>query len=345
MPLLTIDNLHLEIQRPGSHISVLHGVNLSIEAGTIVGLVGETGSGKTITAMSILNLLPRGARFTAGTIEFDGTDLRQANAAAIRQLRGRAIGTIFQQPRAALNPTRTAVAQLADRYCDLLDMSRRAAESAAFDLLRQVGIPDPQVRGHQYPHQLSGGMCQRVMVATAIATGPRLLLADEPTTGLDVTLQDQILRLIVNLSQERNMAVLLITHDLAVVAQTCQRVAVMYAGEVVEDGPTETVLRQPQHPYTVGLVEAVTELEAGRRPVAIQGVVPRFRRPPAFCPFVARCPHAFDRCHAERPQLRQTAAAHKDVHSATHRVACHLFDAENAADAAPQPHRAHGEAA
>ncbi|MBI1294333.1 ATP-binding cassette domain-containing protein [bacterium] len=316
MPLLSIQDLHLEISRPGSHVSVLHGVNLHVDAGEIVGLVGETGSGKTLTAMSILNLLPSGARFTAGVIHFDGVDICRADAEQIHQLRGRAIGAIFQQPRAALNPTRPVVDQVADRYADLLGLGRRAALDAAFEQLRQVGIPDPRVRGKQYPHQLSGGMCQRVMVAMAIAAGPRLLLADEPTTGLDVTLQDQILRLITNLSQAAGMAVLLITHDLAVVAQTCQRVAVMYAGEVVESGPTDEILSRPKHPYTVGLIEAVAGLEAGRRPEAIPGVVPRFRQPPHFCPFVDRCPRAFDRCRVERPQLRALNGQE---------VACHLY--------------------
>ncbi|MEZ4635368.1 MAG: ABC transporter ATP-binding protein [Caldilineaceae bacterium] len=307
-----------EISRPGSHVSVLHGVDLHVDAGEIVGLVGETGSGKTLTAMSILNLLPPGARFTGGQIVFDGVDVCAADNEAIHRLRGRAIGTIFQQPRAALNPTRPAVEQVADRFCDLLGMGRRLALDAAFDLLRRVGIPDPRVRGRQYPHQLSGGMCQRVMVAMAIAAGPRLLLADEPTTGLDVTLQDQILRLITNLSREEGMAVLLITHDLAVVAQTCRRVAVMYAGEVVETGPTDEILNRPKHPYTAGLIEAVAGLEAGRRPAAIPGVVPRFRRPPHFCPFVERCPRAFDRCRVERPTLRAMNGQE---------VACHLYDA------------------
>ena len=321
MSLLSIRDLGLEIQRPGSHISVLHGVNLDVEPGEIVGLVGETGSGKTLTAMSILQLLPAGANFTQGSIRLDGKELIGASQREILAMRGRAVGTIFQQSRAALNPTRPVVEQIADRYRDLLGHSRAEARNAAYALLGRVGIPDPHLRGLQYPHQLSGGMCQRVMVGMAIAAGPRLLLADEPTTGLDVTLQDQILNLIRELATDqatsRGMAVLLITHDLAVVAQICQRVVVMYAGSVVESGTVEQVLYRPQHPYTQGLVNAVASLEAGERPVSIPGVVPRFRYSPTYCAFVDRCPHAFDRCRHLRPPLVEQNNASA--------VACHLY--------------------
>ena len=318
MTLLSIRNLGLEIQRPGSQISVLHGVNLDIAAGEIVGLVGETGSGKTLTAMSILQLLPAGARFTQGQITLDGVEMLGAPRRQVEQMRGRSVGAIFQQPRAALNPTRPIVEQVADRYRDLMNHSRNDARTAAYELMARVGIPDPHERGRQYPHQWSGGMCQRVMVGMAIAAGPKLLLADEPTTGLDVTLQEQILRLIRGLAEEQNMAVLLITHDLAVVAQTCRRVAVMYAGSVVESGPAAAILHDPQHPYTRGLVQAVATLERGERPVAIPGVVPRFRRMPDYCAFADRCPKAFDRCRAVRPALRaltpdRSAACHLDL--------------------------------
>jgi oligopeptide/dipeptide ABC transporter ATP-binding protein len=228
------------------------------------------------------------------------------------------VGAIFQQPRAALNPTRPIVEQVADRYRDLLNYTRHDARTAAHELMARVGIPDPEERGRQYPHQWSGGMCQRVMVGMAIAAGPRLLLADEPTTGLDVTLQEQILRLIRRLAVEQNMAVLLITHDLAVVAQTCNRVAVMYAGSVVEAGPAAAILHTPQHPYTQGLVQAVATLERGERPIAIPGVVPRFRQMPDYCAFADRCPHVFARCRVERPALHgltpeRSAACHLDL--------------------------------
>lgn len=317
MSLLSIRNLGLEIQRPGSHISVLHGVNLDIEEGEIVGLVGETGSGKTLTAMSILQLLPAGAKFTGGSIRLANDELLGVSQHYMQEIRGRTVGTIFQQSRAALNPTRPIVEQVADRYRDLLGYPLADARSAAYELLARVGIPDPQARGQQYPHQLSGGMCQRVMVGMAIAAGPRLLLADEPTTGLDVTLQDQILTLIRNLATEQGMAVLLITHDLAVVAQICQRVVVMYAGSVVESGTVEQALYHPQHPYTQGLVQAVASLEAGERPVSIPGIVPRFRHSPAYCAFADRCAHAFHRCRQERPPLL--------VQNDGSAVACHLY--------------------
>ena len=316
-PLLAVENLQLEIRQPGGVLSVLHGVNLTVNAGEVVALVGETGSGKTLTALSMVRLLPPGAKLTAGRALLHDLDLVTATDQQIQQVRGRRIGVIFQQARAALNPTRPVVQQVADRYVDLVGLSRRAALARAIELLGQVGLPDPQVRGSQYPHQLSGGMCQRVMIALAIAAGPQLLLADEPTTGLDVTLQAQILKLLTDLVQQQGMAVLLITHDLAVVAQSTQRVYVMYAGEVVEHGPTAAVLRQPRHPYTQGLVNAVSSLEAGVRPVAIPGVVPRFSQPPTYCPFVTRCPQAFDRCRHERPAL---------VLVDGQGVACHLYE-------------------
>jgi oligopeptide/dipeptide ABC transporter ATP-binding protein len=325
MTLLTIRNLGLEIARPGSRVSVLHGVDLTLRAGEILGLVGETGSGKTMTALSILRLLPAGARFTGGSIQLDGLELVGASDADIRHMRGRMVGTIFQQPRAALNPTRPVVEQVADRYCDLLGLGRREAVARADTLLRDVGLPDPATRGRQFPHQLSGGMCQRVMVALAIAAGPRLLLADEPTTGLDVTLQDQILRLIQGLAATERMGVLLITHDLAVVAQVCQRVAVMYAGAVVESGPTAQVLQSPQHPYTAGLVAAVASLEQGARPLTIPGVVPRFQTPPDFCPFVDRCSRAFAPCRLHKPGMTQVGPEQV--------AACHLYAAPEAAHA------------
>lgn len=317
-PLLAVENLQLTIRQPGVVLSVLHGVNLTVNRGEVVALVGETGSGKTLTALSTVRLLPPGAQITAGQVRLAGQDLVTATDRQVQQVRGRQIGVIFQQARAALNPTRPVVQQVADRYVDLLGLTRRTALVRAVDLLGQVGLPEPAVRGYHYPHQLSGGMCQRVMIALAIAAGPQLLLADEPTTGLDVTLQAQILKLLTDLVQQQGLAVLLITHDLAVVAQATQRIYVMYAGAVVESGPTSTVLQQPQHPYTQGLVNAVRSLEAGERPVAIPGLVPRFHQPPTNCPFVGRCALAFDRCQEERPTLHASAAGQG--------VACHLYD-------------------
>lgn len=323
--LLTIQDLHLEITRLGHTVAVLNGVNLQLRRGEIVGLVGETGSGKTLTAMSILRLLPPGARLTQGRILIDGEDVVTAAAGQVQRLRGRSVGVIFQQPRASLNPTRPVVEQVADRFVDLLGLARAEAMDRSLELLGRVGLPQPNVRGRQYPHQLSGGMCQRVMVATAIAAGPQLLLADEPTTGLDVTLQAQILDLLTELAQQSQMAVLLITHDLAMVAQACRRVLVMYAGEVVEEGPTDQVLRRPRHPYTQGLVQAIASLEAGQRPLAIPGVVPRFQAPPRSCPFATRCPQVFERCRQERPVLQAVSSA------AVHQVACHRVGQEEAA--------------
>jgi oligopeptide/dipeptide ABC transporter ATP-binding protein len=320
-PLLEIENLQLVIRQPGAVVSVLHGVKLTVDRGEVVALVGETGSGKTLTALSTLRLLPPGAQITAGQVRLAGLDMVTATDQQVQAVRGRQIGVIFQQARAALNPTRPVVQQVADRYVDLLGLTRRVALVRAIDLLGQVGLPEPAVRGYHYPHQLSGGMCQRVMIALAIAASPQLLLADEPTTGLDVTLQAQILKLLTDLVQQQGVGVLLITHDLAVVAQAAQRLYVMYAGEVVESGPTQPVLQAPQHPYTQGLVNAVRSLEAGERPVAIPGLAPRFHQPPTFCPFVSRCPAAFDRCQQERPLLQSNGEGRG--------VACHLYDNAN----------------
>lgn len=322
MSLVEIRDLHLEIDHLSGTAAVLHGVNLSVKRGELLGLVGETGSGKTLTAMSILRLLPAGARLTKGQIIFQGKDLLAAPEAEIRALRGRGIGMVFQQARSALHPTRPVLHQVEDRLIDRVGLKRREARVRALELLTQVGIPDPKVRGMQYPHQLSGGMCQRVMIAAAIAAQPQLLIADEPTTGLDVTLQLQIMQLITDLAAHSGTAVILITHDLALVSETCQSIAVMYAGEVVETGPTREVLSRPEHPYTRGLVRAVTSLEQGERPEAMPGIVPRFSNAPTYCPFADRCPDAIVRCRVERPVARAVGS--------NRLVACHLADRRDA---------------
>lgn len=316
MSLLSIEDLYVTIAGPSGITAALQGVSLSLEAGEVLGLVGETGSGKTMTAMSILRMFPPGARVVGGRILFGGVDVLAASADELRRLRGGQVGMVFQQPRSSLNPVRAVVHQVADRLVDHLGMGRREATRRALELLERVGIPDPSIRGFQYPHQLSGGMCQRVMVAMAIACNPRLLLADEPTTGLDMTLQLQIVDLIRDLAREKNMAVIFITHDLGVAARVCDRIAVMYAGQLVEDGPVQDVIEQPLHPYAAGLIRALESLEAGDRPQGIPGMVPRFQEPPPFCPFVDRCDAAEERCRRQRPALLPVGPAR--------RVACLL---------------------
>lgn len=316
MSLLTIEDLYVDIEGRAGTTAVLQGVNLELEPGEILGIVGETGSGKTMTALSVLRLFPPGARVRRGRVLFEGLDVLEAPLEEVRRLRGGRIGMIFQQPRASLNPLRPVVHQIGDRLVDHLGLSRREATKRALGLLEQVGIPDPAIRGFQYPHQLSGGMCQRVMVAMAIACEPRLLLADEPTTGLDMTLQLQIVDLIRDLARASGMAVIFITHDLGVAARLCDRIGVMYAGEIVEYGPTGEVLDRPLHPYAAGLIRAMESLECGERPEAIPGTVPRFREPPAHCPFADRCPVVFERCRQQRPALLPVEASR--------RVACHL---------------------
>jgi len=330
LPLLEIADLHLEIAHRRRSLKILNGVNLKVRAGEMVGLIGETGSGKTLTLMSILGMFPRGARVTKGRIMFEGKDLTAMSPRELRAVRGSEIGIVFQQPRASLNPTRRVADQVADRFQDVLGFRRKQARERSWELLGQVGIPEPKVRGQHYPHQLSGGMCQRVMVGLGIAGTPRLLLADEPTTGLDVTLQMQVMDLIRDLARSAGMAVLLITHDVALVAEYCERVAVMYGGRIMEDGPTEAVLYDPKHPYTKSLVDAVSSLELGREPMAIEGTVPRFFEDVMFCPFVERCPYKTGLCAAKPPEPVATADGSL--------VACHLAEGTlaNAADSKRQ---------
>lgn len=317
MSLLHIEDLHVEINHLGRTLHVLNGVDLTLQPGEMVGLVGETGSGKTMTIMTILRMLARGARVTRGRIRFGDRDLLAMDPRELQKVRGREIGIVFQHPRASLNPTRRIVDQIADRYQDVLGLSRRAALAEAGELLHRIGIPEPRTRGRAYPHELSGGMCQRVMVGMGIAAGPKLLLADEPTTGLDVTLQLQIMELIRDLARSTGAAVLLITHDVALVSETCERVAVMYGGRVMEEGAVDAVLRRPKHPYTKSLVDAVRSLEEGVRPGAIPGTVPRFTTAPTWCPFADRCAEAVEACRTRRPDV-----SYPDP---DRRLECHLY--------------------
>ena len=305
-PHLVVSGLGLTLQRDGRAVPVLDDLSLHVDQGEVLGVVGESGSGKTMTALSILRLLPRGARLS-GSVRLGGQELLDLSEAEMRQVRGAQVGMVFQEPVAALNPVFTVGAQLTAAIRAHRELARSEARTRAIELLRTVGLPDPERRLRQYPHELSGGMCQRVMIAMAIASGARLLIADEPTTALDVTIQDEIVRLIRRLALDSQIAVLFISHDLGLVARLCQRVVVMYAGQIVESGPTPELLRSPLHPYTRALLHCVPDLQAvGVVRHGIPGSPPLPGAIPGGCRFRPRCQFAADACGA--PQWLRTMA-------------------------------------
>lgn len=309
--MLEIEDLVVALPMTGQFVPVLAGVSLTLARGDSAGLVGESGSGKSMTALAILGLLPPAAR-VSGRIMFDGQDLVTLGEAALCGIRGRRIGMVFQEPATALNPLLSIGAQVREPLRWHFGLPRGEADARARALLDRVGLPPGRVPPERYPHQLSGGQRQRVGIAMALACGPELLIADEPTTALDVTVQAQVLDLLADLADERGMALLLITHDLGVVSQTVRRVLVMYAGRVVEQGPSATVFADMAHPYTRALF-AASPREAGGRPVAIPGTVPDPSHRPAGCAFVPRCPRAQADCRAAVPPL---------IGTNEHRAAC-----------------------
>jgi len=309
MSLLRIDGLRVEF---GPLVAV-HDAGLEVGPGEFVGLIGESGSGKTLTCRSILRLLPRGAGLSARELSFDGRDVLAMSGAELRALRAREIGMIFQDPFSTLNPVFRVGEQLAETLRVNVGMKKAAARAEAIELLGHVGIPDPPRRFLSYPHELSGGMRQRVMIAMAMAAKPRMLIADEPTTALDVTTQAQILELLLRLRREHDMAVVLVSHDFGVIAQVCDRVAVMYGGYVVESAPVETIYQRPEHPYTRALLESVPALEsAGRRArrQAIEGQPPELSEKVAGCVFRPRCRFARESCGEVSMELVEIAADH-----------------------------------
>jgi peptide/nickel transport system ATP-binding protein/oligopeptide transport system ATP-binding protein len=299
-PLLEIDDLRLHFYTRDGVVRAVDGVSYHVKAGETLAVVGESGCGKSVTAQSILRLVPSPpGRYVSGQIRFEGRNLLDLDMAEMRNLRGAEISMIFQEPMSSLNPVYTVGDQIGETLRLHRGMSRSAARAAAIDLLAEVGIPDASTRVDEYPHQLSGGMRQRVMIAMAIACAPKLLIADEPTTALDVTIQAQILELLAQLRRTHGMAVLLITHDLGVVAEVCDRVVVMYAGQIVETGSVEDIFARPAHPYTRGLLGSLPSIEArGRRLTSIPGTVPSPLTWPAGCRFRARCPLAGAGCEA-----------------------------------------------
>jgi peptide/nickel transport system ATP-binding protein len=313
--LLEIRGLKTHFATEDGMVHAVDGVDLAIDRGETLGVVGESGCGKTVTALSVLKLIatPPG-RIVAGQILWRGRDLVPLSPDEMRSIRSKEIGIVFQEPMTSLNPVYTVGAQIAETVREHEGLGRRAALEKAVEMLRLVHIPNAQRRVHDYPHQFSGGMRQRVMIAMALSCNPQLLIADEPTTALDVTIQAQILELIAEMKERFGMAVMLITHAMGVVAETAQRVAVMYAGKVVEEAPVAELFSQPRHPYTRGLIRSIPRIDrAGRkeRLAAIAGVVPSLLEPPPGCRFAARCEFAMPVCTAATPPLRRIASDHE----------------------------------
>ncbi len=312
MSLLSITDLRISFRDGrGGATEVVSGVSFDVQKGRTLGIVGESGSGKSVSALATMRLLPKDSAIVTGSIMFDGQDLLGLNEAAMRDLRGNRLAMIFQEPMTSLNPSYTVGDQIGETLVRHRGMTKRDAEREAVEMLRRVKIPSPESRVSDYPHKLSGGMRQRVMIAMALACRPALLIADEPTTALDVTIQAQVLDLLRALRDDTGTSILLITHDLGVVAEMCDEAVVMYAGEIVERAPVDVLFSAPQHPYTVGLIGSIPRLgENASRLNAIAGTVPPPSRLPPGCRFAPRCPFAEDACRAMPPPLRDVGHGH-----------------------------------
>ena len=314
--LLEICGLKVHFRTDDGWVRAVDGVDIGVDAGETVSIVGESGCGKTVTAKTVLKLIdmPPG-KIVAGSIMWRGRDLVPATSAQMRAIRAKEIGFIFQEPMTSLNPVYTVGEQIAEAVRQHEGLSRRAAMDRAAEMLSLVNIPNPTRRVHDYPHQFSGGMRQRVMIAMALSCNPKLVIADEPTTALDVTIQAQILDLLEEMKERLGMAVLLITHAMGVVAENAQRVIVMYAGKVVEEAPVGALFATPLHPYTQGLIRSIPRLDRAatvhQRLEAIPGSVPSLLHPPPGCRFAARCRFATDECRAAEPSLREITPGHK----------------------------------
>lgn len=315
-PLLTVENLHTRFRRQDDYVYAVNGVNLSVEPGEALGIIGESGSGKSVTMLSLLGLVRGNVEVTVDKAEFKEFNLRKLHARQLEELRGRDIGVIFQDPMTSLNPVMRVGDQIMEAMLAHQYASPKQAYARTLDLLREVGIPDGASRFRNYPHEFSGGMRQRIMIAIAIACEPDLLIADEPTTALDVTVQMQILALLQSLRERRHMSVVMITHDFGVATNFCDRIVVLYAGRVMESAKVEDFVRRPAHPYTVGLKQSILGMgERERTLTPIPGLAPTVTKPPAACPFAPRCSWAIDRCRQELPELRMLGTGHL--------VACH----------------------
>ena len=321
MALLEVEDLRVEFPTRRGALLALDGVSLEINEGEVLGVVGESGAGKSLTGSAIIGLLEPPGRVTGGQIRLEGHRIDDLSYEEMRAIRGKKIGAIFQDPLTSLNPLYTVGRQLVETIRVHLALSPEEARGLAIELLGEVGIPAPERRIDSYPHEFSGGMRQRVVIALALCANPRLIIADEPTTALDVSIQAQIIALLKKLCREHKTAVMLITHDMGVIAETADRVAVMYAGRVAEIGPVKRVVKHPKHPYTVGLMGAIPMVGHDvERLTQIEGAMPRLNEIPAGCSFNPRCPKVFDRCRVERPELMP---AGRDAEAA-----CWQFDKE-----------------
>ncbi len=319
MSLLQVSHLVVEFPHRRGTLRALDDISFEIAPGEILGVVGESGAGKSLTGAAIIGLLEPPGRVAGGEIRLEGQRIDNLGHEALRHIRGRKIGAIFQDPLTSLNPLYTIGRQLMETIRAHLPVSEAEARRRAIGLLEDTGIPGAAQRIDHYPHQFSGGMRQRVVIALALAAEPKLIVADEPTTALDVSIQAQIIQLLKGICKERGAAVMLITHDMGVIAETCDRVAVMYAGRIAEIGPVQEVIHQPAHPYTSGLMAAIPDMTMDRERLnQIDGAMPRLNAIPAGCAFNPRCPRVFDRCRVDRPDLLNAGAT---------RAACWLQEA------------------
>ncbi|WP_068620834.1 ABC transporter ATP-binding protein [Paenibacillus tuaregi] len=309
--LLDIRSLDVDLKSPKETLPVLEGITLSVRPGEVVGIVGESGCGKSILSLSVLGLLPGNMSIRSGEIWVEASPVHQLGKEQIRRIRGRKVAMIFQDPMTSLNPSLTIGQQLIEGIRLHLEYSKTEAKAHAIRLLHKVGLSRPETLLGEYPHQLSGGMRQRVMIAMALSCNPDLIIADEPTTALDVTIQAQILDLLKQISEEEGTAILLVSHDLGVILEMCDRVAVMYAGQIVEEGPVDDIFTGPKHPYTIGLMSSVPSPgKKNQRLFSIKGTVPSLRERRGGCRFSTRCAHATRECFEGTPVLKQVSGAH-----------------------------------
>lgn len=314
--LFEVDNLNIEFRRSDDKVYAVNGVGFSIEEGGTLGIVGESGSGKSVTMMSCLGLIRSNGTIKAGTAKFKGQDLLKMSPKQLERIRGLEIGVIFQDPMTSLNPLMRIGDQIMEGMTEHHYASQREAFDRTISLLGEMGIPEPKTRFRNYPHEFSGGMRQRIMIAMALACEPELLIADEPTTALDVTVQMQILALLKEQQQKKNMSIAMITHDFGVATNFCDQIVVLYAGRVMEVAQTKEFIRRPAHPYTIGLKNSIIEVGQRNRPLEpIPGMAPTLTSKPTSCSFADRCPLVTDRCKSELPALRQV--------DTNHMVACH----------------------
>lgn len=323
MPLLEVDNLATHFRGKAGVTKAVDGISFTVDRGEILGIVGESGSGKSVASLSIMRLVDQPGEIVDGSLKFEGRDLLRLNREEMRELRGAKISMVFQEPGSSMNPVLTVGFQIMEAIRSHANVSRAEARERVIELMNMVGIPDPQRRINQYPHQFSGGMLQRLMIAMGLALSPSLIIADEPVTALDVTIQAQILDLLQDLRDRTNAAVLLITHDMGVVAEVCDRVIVMYLGTIVEEAPVTELFDDPKHPYTQGLLASIPRIDEKREWLdAIPGTIPNPTDVPPGCRFSNRCPHVMDVCRQVSPTLETVGDGH--------RTACHLYDPAHA---------------